>query len=758
MRHLPVVAVLISGSCLVWGQVAFPPGPSCAHGKAQFAEALREQGVYGEAPLDDFSTDTDLLHQKIEVEVEPATRHLIGSNTMTIRSQIDNLTLFQFRLDPVYVITDVEIGGVPVSWTRLDAPTVQVTLDRPYLTGEQFDLYIAYNGHTPNPNFWGGITFRTRVGASEIFTMSEPWFSHVWRPAKDDLRDKSTAEVWVTVPNTLVAGANGLLQGVDTLAGNKLRYRWQTNYPLADYLIAFGATNFHQFSSTWEYQGHSMPLDFFIYPEDDTPAHRDAWMVVDPALTTFSDLFGLYPWVNEKYGMLEWGWGGAMEHQTLTFINNFFDFDLTMVHELSHQWWGDNVTCATWSDIWLNEGFATYCEALWYEFRPGSPGAPYLHMVMSYLRPNDANGTVYCYNTMDPARVFSNDYTYLKGGWVLHMLRHVIGDANFFNTLAAYRAAFQGGAATTADFEQVAETVSGRNLSWFFNEWVYLSGAPQYSYAWQPYVLDGVGYVELYLKQVQTTGPVFWMPIDIVTTDAQGDHTHTVWNDARTQSLLFRVEDPNVTALQLDPTPWILATAVNQVAFVQGPPKIVTMVPEPNAAVPAAQQPGTLEVVFHRDVVAQDTDLTLVGARQGSVPVAFSYNAARHAAELQLAGPLPTDTYTLTVADRIVDAQTGLHLDGELTHPNAAPPLPSGNGLPGGSAVATFWIVSRGDVNCDGHVDFGDISPFVLALTDPAGYAQTYAGCPLLNGDMNGDGRVDSGDINPFVALLAAGG
>ena len=116
--------------------------------------------------------------------------------------------------------------------------------------------------------------------------------------------------------------------------------------------------------------------------------------------------------------------------------------------------------------------------------------------------------------------------------------------------------------------------------------------------------------------------------------------------------------------------------------------------------------------------------------------------------------PLLSDTYTLTVSDNIVDVAAGLALDGELVKPDGPEPLPSGDGLPGGAAVAQFSVTQRGDVNCDGSVNFRDINAFVLALTNASAYAATYAGCPSANADSNGDGRVDFGDINPFVALL----
>jgi hypothetical protein len=279
-------------------------------------------------------------------------------------------------------------------------------------------------------------------------------------------------------------------------------------------------------------------------------------------------------------------------------------------------------------------------------------------------------------------------------------------------------------------------------------------GAPAYEYGWQPFTVDGVPYLELYVNQAQNPAyPVFTMPIDVVTTESGAPRTHKVWNDARVEHLLFRLADSNVTAVALDPMPWILKTGAAPVAFVEGPPKIITMNPVPNAVVP---QPGpnTLEVVFHKDVTASAADFTLVGQRTGAVPFSFSYDGQRHAAHLTPNGGFATDTYTLTVHDSIRDTAANLALDGELVKPDSPDPLPSGDGEPGGNALSTFFVTSPGDLNCDGRVNFDDINPFVLALSDPAGYLLQYPGCPLLNADTNGNGQVEFSDINPFVALL----
>jgi aminopeptidase N len=627
-----------------------------------------------------------------------------------------------------------------------------VTLDRPYSAGEVFEVYVAYNGHPQTGQGFGSITFRTRNGHAEVYTLSEPWYAYTWWPAKDDLRDKTTADLWFTVASNMTVASNGVLRGIDDLGAGKYRYRWQTEYPIADYLYCASATNYNVFNSSWTYGSQTMPLQFFIYPENDSSDTRSQCLASADMLTVFSNLFGVYPFAAEKYGIAQFGFGGGMEHQTITGQGDFGEY-LT-AHELSHQWWGDNVTCATWHDIWLNEGFATYCEALWAEFQPGSSGTPALLSYMAGHRPGDAHGTVYCYDITNSGRIFDTNLSYLKGGWVLHTLRHVLGDETFFAALAAYRATFAGSSATTADFESVAESISGRDLTGFFGPWVYGPEIPFYVYSWQPFVVDGTPYIEMYIEQAQGTfESVFTMPIDVVTTDDAGQHLHTIWNDARREFLLLPVESANVRFLAFDPTPWMLETHAEVLPPGDAPPKIVSMSPSPDTMLPAAAV-SALEVVFHMSVTANASAFSLVGQRNGPVSLSYSYNSSRHAATLTPVSPLRSDAYTLTVSDEIVAAGNGQPLDGELVKPDNTSPLPSGDGVPGGSAIAHFVVTQAGDLNCDGTVDFRDINPFVLALTNAAGYAAAFAGCPVANGDIDGDGQVDFGDINGFVALL----
>lgn len=707
-----------------------PPPGACAHGKSLAAAHIRLPSDEGELRPESWD-DTDALHYRLELEILPAERKLDGSNVMTIRSLKDGLTTFEFRLDSRLTITAVEVNGSAAPWERLSTTTVRVVLDRPYDPGESFELRVAYNGYPAGQGF-GSIVFSSHNGQPVVWTLSETEYSYTWWPNKDDNRDKATADLAFVVPATMVVASNGRLAGVDDLEGGRRRYRWETRYPTATYLYCFGATNYTMFEDAWQYGDYGMPLQFFIYPEYDTPRNRSDWLQCKDMLTVFSDRFGVYPFVQEKYGMLQFGWSGGMEHQTMTSMGGFWPW--VVAHELGHQWWGDMVTCAFWNDIWLNEGFATYSEAIWYENRPGNNGIIDLLYYMSQRRPGSFQYSVYVQDTSNFGRIFNYDSTYLKGAWVLHMLRHIVGDETFFRILAEYRRAFEYGAADTAQFQGICEAVSGRDLHWYFQPWIYEPGAPNYRYAWRQNTVLGRNFVELYVRQVQSANwPTYSMPVDIVTRLGLEEQRHVVWNDERAEHLLFETPGP-IDALLFDPNNWILTSGRSTTPFVEGPPKIVALEPAPGRELRALDA-RSVRVTFHKAVLPEAGQFALVGRAFGPIACEFAYDAATQTVTLTPARLLRPDEYTVTVDDALVDAVARLNLDGEIADPHDEQSLPSGDGLPGGDAAAVFTVGPPGDLDGDGHVSLVDLALLLSAYERHDG------------GDLDGDGDTDQADL-----------
>jgi hypothetical protein len=289
------------------------------------------------------------------------------------------------------------------------------------------------------------------------------------------------------------------------------------------------------------------------------------------------------------------------------------------------------------------------------------------------------------------ARIFSSDYSYRKGAWVLHMLRGVVGDEAFFATLEAYRDRYQYRTATTDDFRGVAEEVWGSDLRWFFDQWVYGGGAPTYRYGWLEHDVDGQRYLEVSLAQTQDES-AFEMPMTIETIEDGERHRYTVWNDERREHFLIPISAP-VDAVDLNPDVSILARSEIVAAFSDGPPKIVEAgIVLGQRARPSASR--SIEVTFHEDVIVDDSHFVLRRTDGSAVDLGVSYDPGAYTVTLVPREALGFGHFELTVDDAIVDAAAGLALDGEIDSTNGRAKLPSGDGIAGGEAVFEFDITA----------------------------------------------------------------
>jgi methionine-rich copper-binding protein CopC len=758
-----------------------PGWAACSCMKADMLRARIERGLTIDEPgapgygSREAYADTDVLHNDIDIELFHSTETITGSNTMTVRSLVNGLTQFTFMLRGNFTVQRGLTGNpADTNFVTLNGSTPAacsvppgnnssyartVTLDRPYNAGEEFTVRVDYTGVAVSRGF-GSIEFGTTgAGNPVIASLSEPYYAATWVPVKDgdvllpgDNIDRATFALALTAPSNLRSTANGLLESVTPLPNNRTRYRWVTNYTMPTYLAAFGTTVYNVWTTPYTYPlpgggTGTMPVEFHIYPSSDTPANRAAWEICIPMMEAYRPIFGEYPFINEKYGIYQFPFGGGMEHQTNSGQGGFGQ-SLT-AHELAHQWWGDMITCRTWNDIWLNEGFATYGEALWEERKPGSSGLPALHAAMASRRPTAVNDSVYVYDTSSVNRIFSSNFSYRKGGWVLHMLRKTVGDATFYAILQEYRARFAFSAASTDDFVQVVSDVVGRDMTWFFQQWVYGIGAPAYNVGWQNVTIEGQPFVRLRVRQSQNSAwpgagapaGYFAMPVDVRIDTPSGSITATLDNTARSQHFLVPVPAP-ATGIALDEFDWILATAKNDEAYANGPPKVVFATPAPGATLDDA--PASLSITFSENVTLPAPQVSLVGPG-GPVSVNVSYNAPAWRATITPTSTLVPGAYTLTLGAGITAQASGLALDGEIVN-NA---LPSGDGLAGGASVLTFVVGAPcdPDFNADGNVDQDDI----------ACLAQVVGGddaCSSLDPDFNRDGNVDQDDIDALAQVV----
>jgi aminopeptidase N len=316
-----------------------------------------------------------------------------------------------------------------------------------------------------------------------LWTLSEPFGAQDWWPCKNGLDDKiDSIDVIVRTSDIYRAASNGLLIREVSLPNQKKLYHWKHRYSIAPYLVAISVTNYVAYTNDVLLgDGTTMPMVNYVYPESEANARVGTADNVK-VLQYFDSLFVRYPFKNEKYGHAQFGWGGGMEHQTMSFVVNY-SWSL-LAHELAHQWFGDYITCGAWEDIWLNEGFATYLEGLSLErFYSNSGWRNWKSGKINSITSNDS-GSVLVDNPTSVNRIFSSRLSYNKGSYLLHMLRWKMGDEQFFTAIRNYLNGKSFDFARTAELQNYLEEVSGEDLDEFFNDWFRGQGFPNYQVVW----------------------------------------------------------------------------------------------------------------------------------------------------------------------------------------------------------------------------------------------------------------------------------
>lgn len=429
----------------------------------------------------EYNTDSqyeiDALHYSLNLGIDFPAKSVEGQCDILFvsASKLDTVTLnFHNNMS----LRSVEFGGRKIDYRRTEDKLVLLTAIAPGDTGR---ISISYFG-TPRRLSQGSFTFGRMNGYSVVSTLNQPNFASAWYPCFDRPDDKALFDIKITNDIQFTSVSNGRLVSVDT-TGTRSTYYWKTVYPVSTYLTALYSGEYVKFTEEYiSVSGDTIPIEYYVTPDKEEKA-RYEWSKHKKMFAFLEKTLGPYPFPEEKYGVAGFMWlGGAMENQTITgvglnLIEGNDDMETTYLHELAHHWWGNSVGPKSWKDIWLNEGFATYFEMLYLidDTQISSP--------CEYLRP--LNVTVSDISLYNPPfeRMFSG-FIYNRGAWVLHMLRYTLGDSLFYKSLKQYYHAFQYKNASTADFQKICESVSGRGLLWFFNQYVYTpSDAPMIEYS-----------------------------------------------------------------------------------------------------------------------------------------------------------------------------------------------------------------------------------------------------------------------------------
>ncbi|RSK44005.1 M1 family aminopeptidase [Hymenobacter rigui] len=506
----------------------------------------------------------DVKYYKLDLNLTNNSRGVSGSATIQARTGAQVLDSLAFELYSTYTIDSVVVNGQrALGLQRKGLGDVTVGLRQPVAANTLFSALIYYRGIAPNGNSAAiGNALDTRVdptyGVSTTWSLSEPYNAYEWWPCKQVLTDKAdSSDVWVSTAATNKVGSNGVLRNTTALPNNRVRYEWKSRNPIDYYLISVAVGPYVEYVNyARPAGGPQIPIVNYVYNQLALNNYRTEIDRTPGFIENYSELVGLYPFANEKYGHSMAPIGGGMEHQTMT-TQDGFTFTLT-AHELFHQWFGDNVTCGAWEDIWLNESFASYGEYLSLN-RFSTPAAALSWMNSAHnLAMSQPQGSVFVPDTSRTSRIFDYRLTYKKGAAVVHMLRYLLNDdVKFFRALRTYQSTYGGRTARTRDMQRIFEAEAGRSLQYFFDQWFRGEGYPTFTVRWNQ--ANGRVYIQnTETVSMPTVTPFFYTEVDYRLTFTDGT-TRTIRLPQYQPVVSAAVaESRTISGISVDPDQWLL--------------------------------------------------------------------------------------------------------------------------------------------------------------------------------------------------------
>ncbi len=498
----------------------------------------------------------DVKYHKLEFTINPSVASIFGVVTTHFEAK-ENMSQIIFDLTDNMTVSQVLQNGSSVSYTQNTNDELVINLSTMVNLGQTGIVEVTYSG-APQVSGFDSFEASTHNSDPVLWTLSEPYGAKDWWPCKQDLNDKiDSIDIYITTPlfnsqsEEYVAVSNGLEQNQTIIGLNKTTH-FKHEFPIPAYLVAIAATNYSVYSHTVPNNGNPFDIVNYVYPESLTSAQASTGITVD-IMNLFSNLFEEYPYASEKYGHAQFGWGGGMEHTTVSFMGNFSRN--LIAHELAHQWFGDKITCGSWKDIWLNEGFATYLSGLVIEDIDGNAAFTSWKQGRVNSITSQTGGAVYLsdVDTTNVSRIFDGRLSYNKGSMVLHMLRKKLGETDFYQGIQNYLShpdlAFNY--AKTEDYRAIMEAASGEDLIEFFNDWVYNQGYPSYSVEWtQP----NASQVQIQINQSQSHPSVsfFEAPVSLRLNGTTSEILDIVLDNTSNGQVFLEPVTFNVDNIQFD--------------------------------------------------------------------------------------------------------------------------------------------------------------------------------------------------------------
>jgi len=505
----------------------------------------------------------DVKYHRLDLIVNPNAAFIEGDVTSYFIAK-ENLDEITFELSDNMTVSQVMQRGNPLTYTQNSDDEVVITFPVTQNIGVLDSLTISYSGNPISSGF-GSFEQSTHNGDPIIWTLSEPFGALGWWPCKQDLNDKiDEIDVYVTTPQYNPSGdeyflaSNGLEQSQVVIGANKTTH-FNHQYAIPAYLIAIAVTNYEIYAHEVDNNGNPFDVVNYVYPEDLSYAQSNTPVTVD-IINLYANLFEEYPYSNEKYGHAQFGWGGGMEHTTVSFMGGFSRG--LIAHELAHQWFGDKITCGSWQDIWLNEGFATYLSGLTIKNLDGESSFKSWRSDKISSATSQSNGAVYipAQDTTNVGRIFSSRLSYNKPSMVLHMLNRQLGEATFYQGVQEYLADpnFAYGYAKTPDFQAKMEAASGEDLTEFFNDWIYGQGYPRYTVEWN---WINATEIRIVVNQTQSHNSVsfFEAPVPLRIFGTGGEEVDIILDNTSNGEEFFETVNFDIGIIVFDPDKHIIS-------------------------------------------------------------------------------------------------------------------------------------------------------------------------------------------------------
>lgn len=499
----------------------------------------------------------DVVYYGLNIEATNTSK-VISSGLVTIKAKVVGTPMTQFVIQLINALTvsQVKLNGADIAFTHQN-DEISFNCPTAIAVGDLFTVEVSYSG-TPQGSGWSSTS--SGWGPQVTWTLSESFHAYEWFPVKQALTDKAdSADIYVTVPAGLTVASNGLLKQTVDVGGGKKRFEWQCRYPIDYYLISVTISDYVEYDTYANPSGlgKSLLIQNFVYNADNClNQYKSAIDGTAAIIELYSNLFGMYPFSNEKYGHVMAPFGGGMEHQTITTVGYFTNGLIS--HELAHMWFGDYVTCGTWQDIWLNEGFASYAEYLNLQNLASQASAD-LWMTSAHNSARlSPSGSVYisAIESTDENRIFSSQLSYKKGASIIHMLRYEINnDDTFFNILKLYLSRYGHSTATGENFKSVVNEVTGQDYSWFFNQWYYGYGFPTFTVRYG--FTENKPWVTISQTPSEQLTPFFKTSMDLKLTHYDNStSTQRIFITQNPQTFSFDL--PKIKSIQIDPKGWLL--------------------------------------------------------------------------------------------------------------------------------------------------------------------------------------------------------